>query len=372
MTSAQWIGLLKTGVIPGAVTLVVLIALWRPWRREYVTPRYPIPIAVAIGFLVGAVLIAGWSGSPDLGGQVRALFGGSTPLWQAIQNLWEGVWHGVWALDPTKRMGQYGLIALLGAALVARLPESESLGWLLVRLILQLGTVGAAAAFLLMPRIRLAWTPAESLAAVAGLSVVGVIWWNAIGAAALRRPDASVVWTLAGVSAASAATLFPTGSASLSQQAVMLAVVLAVCGMGAIVRPDLVDTRAIGAVPSVLFVVLWGAGMFYSDERIPVASLVLLGLGPLLVWVVLAPGIEGWGGWQAGVVQTALAFVVVGSAGAVAATAVRARGAEANPGEIGVVEQPGAQETVTQPEAGEQPMLNGRWLFEDDETGKVP
>ena len=309
MTSVQWIGFLKTVAIPAGATLLVLLALWRPWRRDGTTPCAPIPVATAIGFLVGSVAILGWSGAADLPGLARAL----------------------WPVDPTRRMGHYGLMALMGALVISRLPDSKARRWRAARLLIQFGVVTGAATLLLMPRIRMAWTPTESVGAVAGLGVVGVVWWNAIGGAGVRRPGALIPLTLAVVSVASAATLFVTGSASLAQQAVMLGVVLAICAVGALVRPALVGTPLIGAAPATLFAMLWGAGMFYSDDPIPTPSLVLMGVGPLLVWVALAPRVRHWAGWRAGSVQILLAILVMGGAGAIAATFVPDDGGKGPP-----------------------------------------
>jgi hypothetical protein len=296
VTSQQWETLLKTGVIPAGVTLVTLLALWRPWRRDGATRAWAIPVATAIGFLVGSVLIVGWSGSSDLR-------------------------HVLWPVSPTKRMGLYGMIGLLGAFVVGWLPESRAVRWRVIRLLVMLSAVALPAAILLAPRVRLAWTPAQSAAIVGGIGVVGLIWWSAIGAAAVRRPNAALPLTLGALSAAGAAILFQAGSAMFAQQAVMLGMVLGVCGAGAMVRPGLVNTRAIGAVPAVLFGVLWSGAAAYADGHLPITSLILMGIAPLSTWVVLAPGIRRRPGWLAGLVQIVLGVAVMGGAGAIATLA---------------------------------------------------
>ena len=313
--------ILRTGVIPGGVALAALVLVWRPWRGGRVRARHPVPIATALGFLVGCVSIVGWQGSADVGGAVGGVIDGSVGPWDAIRGVWSGLWRGLWPVDPVHRMGQYGLLGLAGALMVSRLPESEALRWLLVRLVIQMGVVSGAVLMLLWPLVSDRWGPGMSVGAVLGLGVAGTIWWSVIGGAAVRRPGALVGSTLAAVSVVSAATLVPAGHGLLALQTVMLGVVLLVCAVAALVRPKLTETRAVGAVPAVAFAVLWGGGVFYAPERIPAVSLVLLGVSPLAVWVSRAPRVREWRAWRSGLAQVVVAVVLAWSAGAIASVA---------------------------------------------------
>lgn len=264
--------------LPLAISLVMLLIAWRPWRRgdEGLPPRGLWGGAMAIGLGLAAAM--------------------------AVFPQWPGV--------PPGTRWQWLQVAAVGAAIVgvvAATIEQSSRRGLPLRVVIGLA-LAALATWTLRPpgdveRPEL-WR--------GGLGVAVLIWWLLMEPLALRLrgPWVALALTLSGV-AASALIL----QAGFSKLAILVG------GMAATLGPAFVfslwnsrGSLAGGgmAATAVLLPMSLTIGYFYMEHEpaLPLGSFAVITLAPLALWLTQVPALQKMCSWHRGALA-ALAVVAV-------------------------------------------------------------
>lgn len=252
------------GVLPPvAVATVALVLAWKPWRRGRHEPESPgpanawgAPLAIGLGYAAGHLATHGW---PRFYPWPRLFF--QLPIKQALFYL--AVAAALYGLFEARR----GRVSLHARALLCV----------------------AAPLYLLDFMRRHHWDGGEALLWTALLAGTLFAVWSALEVLARRRPGPSLPMALIPVGALAACALFLSGSASLAQLAGAWTAPLAVALVVSWWRPEL--TLAGGGVScaSLCFAGLLWAGHFTSE--LSTASLILLGLAPLVPWIGEVPAL---------------------------------------------------------------------------------
>jgi hypothetical protein len=261
-------------LIPGAVSLVLFLILNR-WRGKPDRYRPISTLALALGYLSGQVVVAGWP----------ARYPGLSTEWIPL----------------------IALAATVGS-LAAGYPKLPLFAVWSLRLFL----LAALLFVLLRKQLTGQWTPWERSAYVIGLLSAGVVLFASLDRLTGHLPRIGAPLLLSALAAASSMALVLSGSLLLGQLNGILAATLAASVAAACFLPEFSLERGAITLIVALQITLWICGYFYSD--LPALSAGLLALGPVLVLLELT-----WLGgrlkpWQAVLVHLAVLLVPLGLA----------------------------------------------------------
>ncbi len=268
-------------VLPVVLCAGVLMAAWRPWRRD--------------AQLAGGL----WAGA-------AALALASLPAFLAVDP-WPGLpphvtWHWIAWLVPV------AAVAGVADALV-RWPTA-------VRLLGAVTLAAVCGRLLVGDWVDHAWSWRAVMASAIAVTAVSV------NAAADRRPGAAVPLSMCVAALGASIVLLGSGGAKLAQ----LAGALSAC-LGVVVainwwRPTVSLSRGGAAVIAVLLPGLVLSGYFASYSEIPPWVYVLAAIAPAFAWPAALIRLEGLRVWQAATIRVAVAAIPVAITVAVAVMAL--------------------------------------------------
>lgn len=253
-------------LIPAALSAVILLGAWRPWKRRGRLPdgRWGGGIALAAAYAAGHAVIAGVPPFPPV--DVT-----NWPFYFGIGAAGLGV-VGVWRCGGMVRQVGRGGAALLVA-------------WLLLR-----------------PLAAAGWSAAEGWMWIPGTAAVLLGVCASTAALAERSSGSGLGLTLFIVAAGTGAVLYYSGTASLAQGAGALASGLFVCFLIGLGCPRFSLARGAAPVAAVLLVSLWTCGYFYTEDM-PAASAAALAAAPSVAWIGRWPALRRRSRRGAAVVQ---------------------------------------------------------------------
>ena len=268
--------------LPAVAAAVMLVVAWQPWRREHRAGARPwaVPLALAIGFVLGAGSVLGWPAFPPLD-SVEWLWFLALP-WAAV-----GVAESLVAISGVRLWLERALLASVSA-------------WLLLR-----------------PLVPYTWDGAKAAVWITGLAGAMLL-----ACAALDRCDnrSQRITTAAGVlilAAASGLVLMLSGSQKLGQLAGALSGSL----LGYLVFACVARGAALGRGGVLVFAVLWSglliAGHFYAG--LTRLNALLLFSAPLLGCLSDVRPLKGLKRWQRAAAHLVLIGLPCGIAVALAA-----------------------------------------------------
>jgi hypothetical protein len=261
-------------LIPGAVSLVLFLILNR-WRGRPDRYRPISTLALALGYLSGQVVVAGWP----------TRYPGLSTEWIPL----------------------IALAATVGG-LAAGYPKLPSFAVWSLRLLL----LATLLFVLLRKQLTGQWTPWERSAYLVGLLSAGLILFASLDRLTHHPPRIGAPLLLSALAAASSMALVLSGSLLLGQLNGILAATLAASVVAACFLPEFsLECETITLIAA-LQITFWICGYFYSD--LPALSAGLLVLGPVLVLLEMR-----WLGrrlrpWQAVLVHLAVILVPLGLA----------------------------------------------------------
>jgi hypothetical protein len=245
--------------LPGLFALVVLTVALRPWRRGTTAVRglWGGPLALGGGYAIAHAVLLGWPAFPPV--------------------------------DPLQKLFYLGL-ATAGLGLVdatGRVPAW--LRWTLAVLL-----VPASLAWLLEYHIETSWQPWESALWLGGATGAALALLAPLDSLAQRHEGDGMPLLLLAITMATALVAFYSRSRMEALLAAGLSACLWACWVISWCHRSF--SLAGGSIPVAggLLTGLWVSGLFYG--RVGVASLLLLCLTPLAVWLqdTLPARLPGW------------------------------------------------------------------------------
>jgi hypothetical protein len=268
-------------VLPVVLCAGVLMAAWRPWRRDaqLAGGLWAGAIAFAVAFVVAFIAVDPWPGLPP-----------------------HVTWHWLAWLAP--------IAAVAGVA-------DALLRWPMAVRLLGAVTLAAVCGRLLVGDwVDHAWLWRAVMASA--IAVVAV----SVNAAANRRPGATVPLSMCVAAMGASVVLLGSGSAKLAQLAGAMAACLGVAVAISWWRPTVSIARGGVAVIAVLLPGLVLSGYFPSYSEIPPWVYVLAAIAPVFAWPAAMIRLEGLRVWQASIIRVALATIPVAVTVAVAVLAL--------------------------------------------------
>jgi hypothetical protein len=168
----------------------------------------------------------------------------------------------------------------------------------------------------LPPAVRREAPPGEQALWLAGLGVLGLAWWWALDYQGRQLPTPAAVPTLLATAAGTAAVLYYGPSYKMTLLAAVVAATLVPVALRALLAPALTVATAPLAV---LLPGLWLIAQFYSDPPPPPASLALLAGAAVAGAPVCTPLTRRLKPWARGLVAFALTLALAAGAVALAA-----------------------------------------------------
>ncbi len=255
--------------LPAFAAAAVLGMGWQPWRREHPagTGLVAVPVALAIGFVLGSGGVLGWPALPPLDSVEWLVLLGF--FWAAV-----GVAESLLAISGVRLWLERALVASVSA-------------WLLLR-----------------PLVSYAWSGAEAGAWIAGLTGAMLLACAALERCDDRSPGVSSAAAALILAAASGLVLLLSGSQKLGQLAGALSGSL----LGLVVFAAVARGAALGRGGVLVFGMLWSglliAGYFYAG--LTWLNALLLFSAPLLGCLNELRALNGLNRWQRAATHLAL------------------------------------------------------------------
>jgi len=273
----MWNVVIYGGVVPVAVTALVLLGIW--WGGRRLSP------ATRMGVAVGSALGVG-----DLAGH----FGIAWPGWPPT--------------DVTDRVPFLVMAGLLAAWLNAVRPGKWFDAWI-IRVVFSLTT----ALVIVEPVFSDAWKVPATWGILSALVAVMVLAWFNLDAVAARQSGAPLFLPIVLLALGTSATLAISGVAVQG----MLAGVLAASLVGAWLLttwhiPSLTLARGGTSIVVVALSSLLLVGHFYAN--VPTTSLVLLAASPLALWAAEFKTFKGRAPWLRTLVSSVAILIPIGLA----------------------------------------------------------
>jgi len=268
-------------VLPIVLCAGVLMAAWRPWRRDaqLAGGLWAGAIAFAVAFVVAFIAVEPWPGLPP-----------------------HVTWHWLAWLAP--------IAAVAGVA-------DALLRWPTAVRLLGAATLAAGCGRLLVGDwVDHAWSWRAVMASA--IAVVAV----SANAAAERRPGAAVPLSMCVAAFGASVVMLGSPSAKMAQLAGALAACLGVAVAINWWRPTVSLSRGGVAVIAVLLPGLVLSGYFSSSSDIPPWVYVLAAVAPAFTWPAALIRLEGFRAWQAATIRVAVAAIPVAVTVAVAVMAL--------------------------------------------------
>lgn len=272
--------LLLLGIgLPAGVSAAALLIACRPWQRRPVShdradrrARCAGALAIGLGYLAGHVAIAGWPGLNPAEAMQWLLHLAAVAMWLSIKE----------SLYPGPPWYHWTARALL---------------------------VGVAAWVLLHPLIAGNQSMALHEAWIWGITGASMLVWTTLDRLAERHDGPPVSAMLLLLATGTSGVLMISTSALLSQLAGALAAALGVCCVFAWRYRSTACSQSAASVALPLLAALWIIGYYYVD--VPLLSVALLSLTPILAWLAEAIPVVQGGGWRAGAVRVASCLMPV-------------------------------------------------------------
>jgi len=297
--------ILYTAAVPFGVTLVVLLAAWRPWRRR--------ERSVARGW---------WAGAAGIGVGfflAFALLDGRPPAWPPSEAR-HGLFYYVAALT---------VLGVIEGLLHAWVPGAA---WLRAEAAL---LVFAAGLFLLFQSMLKndAWTPLNAACHLLGMTVLTHAAWASTEVLVLRLPRPAGPLVLATFSGAVALVIMLSGSVVYGRLAGALAVAVLAAALLAPAAPRLSVARGgvTVVIPATLAILL--LARYYVEPGVAVRNGALLLSSLVLPWAATIRPLRRRRPWVRTVIALVLAAVPAGVAVLLAQRAFSRMQNEAAPGD---------------------------------------
>ena len=260
----------------GAVTALVLV-IWSRLRNS-AAAAVGWPLAVGLGFVAGAAML------------------GFRP-------------RGVLATDQERFVLVVVPLAVAVESWIAITPRS------VVQMALARGMAAMSCGpLLLLGSVYLTgggggWSPAERVFFLFGLGIVILVPWLALASLQQRRPDSTILLTMAATSLAAGVTTMLSGYASAGQLALPLAATLAVAAGVVLLAASPRASGAVGVgwicLASLVFI-----GRFFGS--LTTLHGVLLGIAPLISWLGEYRPLCLWPNWLRRLLPLTLVLLLLG------------------------------------------------------------